>query len=119
MLSDYQRTVASISYMNNQCFSEAGFKAAYQYGDEWLNQAKEYVYGNYMYMVDFFQRHRIKLSFSPLEATFLVWLDCSEYVQTEAKMIDLFETKCHIYGLSLIHICQRLLDILEKGTLHR
>ncbi|MBS6373028.1 MAG: aminotransferase class I/II-fold pyridoxal phosphate-dependent enzyme [Erysipelotrichaceae bacterium] len=103
MLADYQHTVAAISYMNNQCFSEAGFKAAYQHGDEWLNQAKEYVYGNYMYMINYFQQHHLKLSFSPLEATFLAWLDCSEYVQSEAEMIDLFENKCHIYGNTFTH----------------
>lgn len=103
MREDYRQTMAALSYMNNQCFSEAGFKAAYQHGDEWLNQAKEYVYGNYMYMVAYFQHHQLKLTFSPLEATFLAWLDCSEYVRSEAEMIDLFEKQCHIYGNTFTH----------------
>ena len=58
-------------------FGVAGLVAAYGQGGEWLDQLKEYLYDNYLYLKDFFTRELPEFPVLPLEGTYLVWVDCS------------------------------------------
>ncbi|WP_417067777.1 MalY/PatB family protein [Niveibacterium terrae] len=51
--------------------------AAYTDGEEWLEELKRYLQGNYGYLRNFFARHLPQFPVLPLEATYLVWVDCS------------------------------------------
>jgi len=51
--------------------------AAYNEGEEWLEELNEYLLGNYLYLKDFFERRLPQFPVLPLEATYLVWVDCS------------------------------------------
>ena len=51
--------------------------AAYNEGEDWLEELKEYLYGNYLYLKDFFEKHLPQFPILSLEATYLVWVDCS------------------------------------------
>lgn len=50
--------------------------AAYNEGGEWLEQLKDYLMANYNYLKAFFTTHFPELKVLPLEATYLVWVDC-------------------------------------------
>lgn len=50
--------------------------AAYNEGGEWLDELREYLYGNYGYVRDFFKKHLPEYPVLPLEGTYLVWIDC-------------------------------------------
>ena len=51
--------------------------AAYNEGEEWLEELLLYLYDNYLYLKDFFEKHLPQFHVLPLEATYLVWVDCS------------------------------------------
>lgn len=51
--------------------------AAYNEGEEWLNQLVDYLHGNYEAMVEFCQRELPEFPITRLEGTYLVWMDCS------------------------------------------
>lgn len=51
--------------------------AAYNEGEEWLSQLLAYIKGNYEFMKDFCARNLPQFPIANLEATYLVWMDCS------------------------------------------
>ena len=50
---------------------------AYNDGEEWLAQLLDYIRGNYEYMKDFCSKHLPNFPIAKLEATYLVWMDCT------------------------------------------
>lgn len=60
--------------------------AAYNEGEEWLEALKKYLYGNYQYLKDFFAEHLPQFPVLPLEATYLVWVDCSVLHQSSTEI---------------------------------
>jgi cystathionine beta-lyase len=52
--------------------------AAYQYGDEWLSKLLVYLEGNYRALVDYLQGNIPAIKITPIEGTYLAWLDCRE-----------------------------------------
>lgn len=58
-------------------FGVAATIAAYNEGEEWLNQLVDYLHGNYEAMVEFCRRELPEFPITRLEGTYLVWMDCS------------------------------------------
>jgi len=56
-------------------FSLAASEAAYDHGEEWLEQLLEYLRGNYMFLRTFVEQRMPRVKVTPLEGTYLVWLD--------------------------------------------
>ncbi len=50
--------------------------AAYNEGEEWLNQLLQYINGNYLFFKDYCEEHLPQLPVAPLEGTYLAWMDC-------------------------------------------
>ncbi|MDR1004567.1 MAG: pyridoxal phosphate-dependent aminotransferase [Prevotellaceae bacterium] len=57
-------------------FAVEALIAAYNEGEEWLEALKAYLYDNYVCLSTFFRQHLPHLTVLPLEATYLVWVDC-------------------------------------------
>jgi cystathionine beta-lyase len=60
--------------------------AAYNEGEEWLDALIPYLYANYKYLKDFFETCLPQFIVIPLEATYLVWIDCSSLGMTSAQI---------------------------------
>ena len=58
-------------------FGVAATIAAYNEGEEWLNQLVDYLQGNYEAMAEFCRRELPEFPITRLEGTYLVWMDCS------------------------------------------
>lgn len=58
------------------CFGIEALITAYQEGENWLEELKNYLYGNYIVLCDFLKRNLPSLKVVPLEATYLAWIDC-------------------------------------------
>lgn len=63
------------------CFNEGAAKAAYQSGDEWLDGLMAYLSGNYARLVDICAEQMPRVKVTPMEATYLAWLDFSAYFE--------------------------------------
>lgn len=60
--------------------------AAYTKGENWMIELKDYLYQNYLYLVDFITKHIPQIKILPLEATYLVWLDCKAFQKSSDEL---------------------------------
>ena len=61
---------------------------AYEKGENWLEQLKEYLFENYQYLKDFCHAKLPQLSVIPLQSTYLVWLDCTSLGMPSSTITD-------------------------------
>lgn len=76
-------------------FGYVAAEAAYRYGREWFENVKKIIYGNYLYIKDTFAARLPKAVVTPLEATYLMWIDLGAYVSAE-NMHDFIQNKCEL-----------------------
>lgn len=57
-------------------FGVIATQAAYNEGEEWLDQLIGYLHANYLYMQDFCSENLPQFPLTVLEGTYLVWMDC-------------------------------------------
>lgn len=69
-------------------FAVEALIAAYNEGDDWLDELRKYLYDNYTYLKDFFAKYLPHLPVLPLEATYLVWVDCSALKQSSKEIVE-------------------------------
>lgn len=69
-------------------FAVEALIAAYTEGADWIDELKKYLYNNYLYLCEFFREHLPHLSVLPLEATYLVWVDCLDLQQTSLEIAE-------------------------------
>lgn len=50
--------------------------AAYRKGEDWLNSLIQYLWGNYIFLKNFFKTELSDLKVLKLEGTYLAWVDC-------------------------------------------
>ena len=64
-------------------FGYIAMEAAYRGGEEWLKTILEEIRGNYHYCRDFLAKRVPEVVVSPLEATYLMWVDLGTYLPPE------------------------------------
>ena len=53
-------------------------QAAYTHGEDWLDDVVAYLQGNRDYLMEFVADELPRISMSPVEGTYLAWLDCRD-----------------------------------------
>ena len=71
--------------------------AAYNEGEEWLEELIRYLNGNYYYLKDFFEKHLPQFPVLPLEATYLAWTDCSVLDLPSSEIADILLKKENLW----------------------
>ncbi|GAB6119913.1 MalY/PatB family protein [Dysgonomonas termitidis] len=69
-------------------FAVEALIAAYNNGEDWLTSLKAYLYENYTVLTGFFKEYLPHLPVVNLEATYLVWVDCSALQQTSKEIAE-------------------------------
>ncbi|MFZ0597238.1 MAG: MalY/PatB family protein [Flavobacterium sp.] len=67
--------------------------AAYEESEEWLDTLKEYLYENYLFLVEFINLNLPQIKVTRLEATYLVWLDCTALRKTADELAHILLDK--------------------------
>ncbi|MDO5415810.1 MAG: PatB family C-S lyase [Lachnospiraceae bacterium] len=62
----------------NNSFSSVAMEAAFNEGDEWLEQLLEYISGNFDFIERYCRENIPQIKPNVPDATYLVWLDCRE-----------------------------------------
>lgn len=62
----------------NNAFSSVAMEAAFNEGEEWLEQLLEYLEGNFEYVRSFCEENIPQIKVNVPDATYLMWLDCRE-----------------------------------------
>lgn len=70
-------------------FGIEALMAAYDKGEAWLEALLVYLRQNYDYLQDFMAQHLPLIKVVPLEATYLVWLDCTALLIPSATLSEI------------------------------
>ena len=73
----YDRILDAVHVGGGSLFGQVAFEAAYTHGDAWLDQLISYLEQNYRRLCDTLDNSVPGIRISPLEATYLAWLDLS------------------------------------------
>lgn len=65
-------------------------QAAYNHGDEWLAEAKEYIWDNVCFVDDYLKANVPQIKVMRPEASFLIWLDCRNLNLSQKDLVSLF-----------------------------
>lgn len=68
-------------------FAISSTMAAYQHGEEWLDQVNTYIDENIHFATAFLKEHLPEAIVSPCEGTYLLWVDMRAY-ETDAKSLE-------------------------------
>lgn len=76
--------------------SIAAAQAAYEKGDEWLQELRAYLDGNYEFTVNYLKEHLPKAKCRISEATYLAWVDLSAYFEPDEHLPLFFAYKAGV-----------------------
>ena len=65
-----------VHFAQGSVLSHVAFESAYKNGKPWLEDLKEHLYGNYMMLQEVCEKYSSVIKVTPIEATYLAWLDC-------------------------------------------
>ena len=76
--------------------SIAGAMGAYESGEEWLEELTDYLDNNFKITEEFLKENLPKSKFRISEATYLAWVDLSEYFNPDENLSDFFANKAGV-----------------------
>lgn len=76
--------------------SVAGAQAAYEKGADWLNELQSYLDKNFEFTKEYIDQNLPKAKFKISEATYLAWVDLSEYFTLEENLPMFFAYKAGV-----------------------
>ena len=95
--SQYNTYKALVYHTDSDVIAEAAITAAYTHpeAETWLNAALTVIRENYEYLCRELLSALPKLRISPMDGTYLAWIDFGAYVMAD-DMHDVFENQCRI-----------------------
>ena len=87
--------VAGIRVTSGNAFGYIAAEAAYRGGHEWFREVKEIIYGNYLFVKNTFAEELPGIVVSPLEGTYLCWIDMKACIRPE-DMKEFLQKKCRL-----------------------
>lgn len=73
--NEYKIILENNAIMHPNTFGIVALQAAYEHGDEWLDQALEYIEGNMDFIDEFVNTKLPMIKFNKPQGTYLAWLD--------------------------------------------
>lgn len=77
-------------------FAYTAAQAAYNGGEEWLNEMLRYIEANILYISNFIHENIQAIKVIKPDASFLIWLDCRDLHLTQNELEKLFIEKAHL-----------------------
>lgn len=78
-------------------FAIAAAIAAFEQGEPWLEELREYLYRNKQLAADFLKEQLPQVKLLDSKATYLLWLDCTEFCQDSQKLQDFLREKAGLF----------------------
>ena len=72
----FKQALHSDGWSGMNAFGVVAVQAAYNSGEEWLEEVLDYIEDNLRYLQDYVSQHIPLITVVPPEGTYLVWLDC-------------------------------------------
>lgn len=91
--NQFDTFIAKFHIENGNGFGYVAVRAAYEGGHEWLENVKEVIKDNYEYAKVFIQDRLPKATVSPLEGTYLMWVDLGAYLEGQ-DIVQVMQERC-------------------------
>jgi len=95
--SKFERTLRSNGLFGIGTFGVVALQAAYDHGEEWLEQVLDYIENNFRYLEEYVCRHIPEITVVRPEGTYLVWLDCRRLGLDKWKLRRLILNEARVY----------------------
>jgi cystathionine beta-lyase len=95
LMETYDAYIKGIGSPEVNLMGVAGVEAAFRGGEEWLENVKALIIHNYNYMKQEFARELPKIVVTPLEGTYLSWIDLRGYLTGE-ETAGFIQNKCRL-----------------------
>lgn len=97
MRKEFEKAVAQTGYSQLNLFGLVACKAAYEFGDIWLDELKLYLYQNLKYIRKFLKEELPLISLIEPEGTYLVWLDFRKLQLSKEELEQLIVEKAGLW----------------------
>lgn len=77
-------------------FGIEALMAAYNHSEPWLGELNRYLCANYDLLKGYFEEHLPQLLVTPLEGTYLVWVDCRALGVPAQKLVEALRDKARL-----------------------
>ncbi len=91
----FDRFAKTIRIQSGNPFGYLAVESAYRNGLPWLEEVRRIIYDNYRYVRETLLNAFPKLAVSPLEGTYLLWIDFGVYLKAE-EMHDFMQKTCRL-----------------------
>lgn len=86
----YEDVIGRLDSKRNNSFSLVANMAAFEHGEEWLEQLLKYIEGNVEYIINFCKENIPQIKPNRPDCTYLMWLDCKDLGLEGDKLVDFF-----------------------------
>ena len=93
----FRTEIGKVGYNNCNYFGMEACTAAYETGEEWLEECKAYIWKNVQYIQQFVAEKLPQLHIVEPQGTYLMWIDCSGLGLTGDALEDLMLHKAHVW----------------------
>ena len=94
--SKFAHMLEALDISGGNVFGVTAFEAAYNFGEEWLQELLPYLESNADFMADYLAKKIPRLHMAKPESTFLAWLDCRELGLSQAELKEFFTKKARV-----------------------
>jgi cystathionine beta-lyase len=98
---EWRRRLDRAININEVCdlnpFGPVALIAAYNESEDWLDALNRYLWDNYKALCDFFAAHLPQCIVTPLEGTYLVWVDVSALTHSVDDLCDRLLNEGHVW----------------------
>jgi len=83
-------------FADGSVLSHVAFQSAYTHGKKWLEELKTHLYKNYEMLKKLCEKYPEKVKLTPIEATYLAWIDCRGMNLNDRELKDFFVKKAKL-----------------------
>jgi len=92
----FKKVYNQIHFAQGATLSHVAFEAAYKDGELWLEQLKTHLATNYRRLKNLCERYPKSIKITPIEATYLAWLDCRGMKINNKKLREFFVSEAKL-----------------------
>ncbi len=92
----YDRILDAVHVGGGNIFGQVALEAAYTHGEEWLEQLIAYLERNFNILADEMKKHLPDVVISPLQATYLAWIDFSFLQKGDEDLRDFMINRARV-----------------------
>lgn len=93
----FKKEIDRAGYSQLNTLGLVALEAAYKEGKPWLTEVKEYIWQNYVFTQNYLKENLPEIKLSPLEGTYLIWLDFRSLNLTESEREYLLLQKAKLW----------------------